>query len=59
MSTQWKYKVVELKSAFFGDHRQEAAQAELDRLGAMGWELVSVVQTNAADAVFLYLKQPA
>ena len=34
-------------------------QAELDRLGAQGWELVSVVQASPADATRLYFKKPA
>lgn len=59
MSTRWQYKVVEIKVNLFGANVTERAQAELDKLGAQGWELVSSVQTNAADTLRLFLKRPA
>jgi hypothetical protein len=43
----------------FGKSVTERAQEELNRLGAQGWELVSAVQTNAADSLRLFLKKPA
>jgi hypothetical protein len=55
MSTdRWRYLVVSVKSGFFG-RIGAALQAELDRQGAAGWELVSVVrahQFGPADLVF-------
>jgi hypothetical protein len=35
----------------------ERVQQELDKLGALGWELVSVVQAAPVDSVRLYLKK--
>src|SRR3546814_10370913 len=46
MSKRWQYKVVELPYQLFGGKLAERAQAELDKLGAQGWELVSVVQSH-------------
>ena len=42
-----------------GKSMTERAQEELNRLGQMGWELVSSVQSSAADAIRLFLKKPA
>jgi hypothetical protein len=41
----------------FGGKLAERAQAELDKLGAQGWELVSVVQSHYADTLRMYLKK--
>lgn len=59
MSTRWQYKVVELGLKLFAGKLGERAQAELDKLGAQGWELVSAVQAGPADTLRLYLKKPA
>ena len=59
MSTRWHYKVVELKPKLFAGSLGERAQQELDKLGALGWELVSVVQAGPMDALRLYLKKAA
>ncbi len=40
---RWKYLVVKVKPGFLGDVGIEKMQAELDRHGAAGWELVSAV----------------
>lgn len=57
MSTRWSHKVVEVSFSLFGSKLSEKIQAELDRFGAMGWELVAVNQSSAADAVRLYFKK--
>jgi uncharacterized protein DUF4177 len=59
MSTRWNYQVVEIKMQLFGRSMTERVQEELGRLGQMGWELVSAVQSEAADSVRLFLKKPA
>lgn len=59
MSTRWQYKVVEIPMKLFGGGMTERAQAELDKLGAQGWELVSTAQSNAADVLRLFLKRAA
>ena len=59
MSTRWNYQVVEIKVQMFGKPMTERAQQELTRLGQLGWELVSSVQTNAMDSIRLFLKKPA
>lgn len=57
MSARWQYKVIEIPMKLFGSKMAELAQAELDKLGPQGWELVSVVQSQAADALRLFLKR--
>lgn len=59
MSQRWSYKVVEFPIRLFAGKLGDRVQQELDRLGPQGWELVSVVQTSAVDALRLYLKKPA
>jgi len=57
VSTRWSYKVVEVSFSLFGSKLSEKIQAELDKFGAQGWELVAVNQTSAADVVRLYFKK--
>jgi hypothetical protein len=57
MSARWQYKVIELPYKLFGGKLAERAQVELDKLGALGWELVSVVQAHSADTMRLFLKK--
>lgn len=58
MSQRWIYKVVDLPYKLFGGNATDRAQAELDKLGAQGWELVSVTQTQA-EGLRLFLKRAA
>jgi hypothetical protein len=57
MSTRWQYKVVDLPYRLFGDKLADRAQADLEKLGALGWELVSVVQSSPADTLRMFLKK--
>lgn len=57
MATRWNHKIVEVSFSLFGSKLSEKIQSELDRLGALGWELVAVTQTSAADVVRLYFKK--
>ncbi|MGH8061272.1 MAG: DUF4177 domain-containing protein [Pseudoxanthomonas sp.] len=57
MSTRWNHKVVEVSFSLFGSKLGEKIQMELDKFGALGWELVAVTQTSAADVVRLYFKK--
>ena len=59
MSSRWNYQIVEIKVQMFGKSLTERAQEELARHGQMGWELVSAVQSNAADSIRLFLKKQA
>ena len=59
MSSRGTYQTVEIKVQMFGKSVGERAQEELSRAGQQGWELVSAVQTNAADTLRLFLKRPA
>ena len=59
MSNRWSYQIVEIKVQMFGKSVTERAQEELARAGLQGWELVSAVQTNAADTLRLFMKKPA
>src|SRR3546814_19566652 len=57
MSKRWQYKVVELPYQLLGGKLAERAQAELAKLGAQGWELVSVVQSHYPAALRMFLKK--
>lgn len=57
MSTRWSHKIVEVSFSLFGNKLGEKIQAELDKFGTQGWELVAVNQTSAADVVRLYFKK--
>ncbi len=57
MATRWSHKVVEVSFSLFGSKLAEKIQAELDKYGALGWELVAVNQSSPADAVRLYFKK--
>lgn len=59
MSGRWQYKVVEVPVKLFGGGITERMQAELDKLGSQGWDLVSTVQAATMDVVRLVLKRPA
>ena len=58
MTTQWTYKVLELKAkglrSLLGT---EDLQDALNQQGMQGWELVNVAQL-ATNRVTLYLKKP-
>ena len=57
---RWTYQVLEMMPTFFrGRVPAEQLQVELNRLGAQGWELVTVARTGvrATGVVQLYLKR--
>lgn len=58
-TTRWQHRIVEVPIKFFAGSFTERAQAELDKLGAQGWELVSTVQASSADTLRMFLKKPA
>lgn len=58
MSNRWQHRVVEVGYKLF-NNQTERVQQELDKHGQQGWELVAVVQSNAADAIRLFFKKPA
>jgi len=55
-SQRWQHLVVEVRAKFFGK-RVETLQAELDRHGALGWELVAVSQSHPVETVRLFFKR--
>jgi len=57
MTIRWSYKIVELKVKLFGGSLTERVQQELDKLGPLGWELVSVVQASPVDTLRMYMKK--
>ncbi len=57
MSNRWSHKVVEVPLSLFGGKLSEKIQAELDKYGAQGWELVAVNQASSVDAVRIYFKK--
>lgn len=56
--TQWTYQVVEIVPRMLGPAVSERLQEELDRLGAEGWELVSVMPVTPFDHLRAVLKRP-
>ncbi|MBB1087343.1 DUF4177 domain-containing protein [Lysobacter sp. SG-8] len=58
MNDRWQHKVVDVPYKLF-ESQSERAQAELDRHGAQGWELVSALQSNAAGPLHLFFKKRA
>ena len=51
MSQRWNYQVIEVKPGFAtwtGRITAEAIQTELNKQGALGWELVQVLDTGQA-----------
>ena len=57
MSTRWSHKVVEVSFSLFGSKLSEKIQSELDKFGALGWQLVAVNQSSPADVVRIYFKK--
>ena len=53
---RWTYQVVEVKPRLFGINNEQI-QAELNRVGAQGWELVAVTNASQMHPVKLYLKK--
>jgi hypothetical protein len=58
MIDKWNYKVVELGGGFFGIPKTEVIQAELDRHGGQGWELVNLVYIPGGRRHQLIFKRP-
>lgn len=59
---RWRYNVVEVKpsSVWRGGVATEALQAELDRQGTQGWELVMTLPgTSGMGCLRLIFKRPA
>lgn len=58
---QWQYKIINIRSE--GYKLDPNAAAELDRLGAEGWELVTITSVNfktgATDNIAMVFKRPA
>lgn len=55
----WTYQVIEIVPRMLGPAVSERLQEELDRLGAEGWELVSVMPVTPFDHLRAVLKRPA
>ena len=50
---RWTYQVVEVKPGFLG-FKRGAVQERLNQLGALGWELVAVLQPHPFHKVQLF-----
>lgn len=59
MSDRWQYQVVEFKPAMLGSIKRDEVQDELDKLGAQGWELVSMTPTMPLNHLLAVLKREA
>jgi hypothetical protein len=56
-NARWRYLVVELKPNWLGRIADEVLQAELDRQGAQGWELVQTLVTQRMGGIRLIFKR--
>lgn len=56
MSKRWSYLTVEIKPSFRG-LRIEDIQAELDKQGRLGWELVNMIVPSQLSPAILVLKK--
>ncbi len=57
MSSRWSYQVIQLKPGTWGGFKTDAMQAELNRLGAQGWELVSIAMPAAFSPAMMVFKR--
>lgn len=57
MSDRWSYKVLELKPKIFGGWASVRLEDDLNRLGKLGWELVSMTQSHFLEPVRCVLKK--
>lgn len=58
-STNWNYKVHEVKpKSMFSTLDSETLEAELNRLGNQGWELVAIRSAEASSKLKLIMKRP-
>lgn len=53
---RWQHRVVEVPFKMFGS-LTERLQAELDKHGAQGWELVTVTQSSGVEPVRLFFRK--
>ncbi len=58
MSDRWSYQVIQVKRGTWGSFKVETMQAELSRMGAQGWELVSAMIPAPHGAATLIFKRP-
>lgn len=57
MSKRWSYLTIEIKPSFVGGLRTEDIQAELDKQGRLGWELVNIIVPAQLSPAILVLKK--
>ena len=58
-STSWNYKVHVVKpKSMFSSLDSETLEAELNRLGSQGWELITIRSAEASSKLELIMKRP-
>ena len=57
MSSRWSYQVIQVKPGTWGGFKTDAMQAELNRLGAQGWELVSIAMPDMVSPAMMVFKR--
>lgn len=57
MSRRWSYLTVEVKPTWSASIDQEEVQAQLNRHGQLGWELVNIVFSAPMTAALLVFKK--
>ncbi|MBN8482931.1 MAG: DUF4177 domain-containing protein [Xanthomonadales bacterium] len=50
---RWEYRTLRIKTKIFGDYDPADIDADLDRLGAQGWELVGSAVVGVSFLMFL------
>lgn len=55
-ATRFQHRVVEVPYKMFGAHA-ERIQAELDKHGVQGWEVVAVTQASGVEPVRFYVRK--
>jgi hypothetical protein len=57
MSDRWTYQVIQVKPGTWGGFKSETMETELNRMGALGWEMVSVVIPAPASPLVMVFKR--
>lgn len=57
MSKRWNHKVIEVPYKLFAGKLNDRVQEELDKMGAQGWELVSVCTSGHDYSLRLFFKR--
>lgn len=57
MSKRWTYQTIEIKPGLMGGFKVDEVQAELNRQGQLGWELVNTVFAPLNPMILVFKKE--